>query len=57
MKSIYGILEMENETLESLKKDKDYFIKILMEELCFISGQLEAYDRVINILEKRLDRG
>lgn len=52
MKYLYGIVEMDSETIESLKKNKDEFISMLLQELYFVSGRLEGIESVLEIYKE-----
>lgn len=47
MKYLYGIVEMDSEKIEILKKNKDEFISMLLQELYFVSGQLKGIETVL----------
>lgn len=50
MKRLHAIAEMDSVSLEHLKKDKDAFITMCLEEIYFITGRLEAFEEVFEIL-------
>lgn len=56
MSRIHAIVEMEQTIIDDIiEKDPAKFIRMCLEEICFLEGKIEGYEECLGLLHDKID--